>query len=105
MRVHLRINISDLSTFGVLREESSSTNVISHGSQLVITIIVVIGSSAITRSRSSDYVPIRDVIFTYEVVGKLVKLPASKLSERLQHRPRSRRDLCRCGGLKRIIML
>lgn len=101
MRVHLRINISDLSTFGVLREGSSSTNAIS----LAVQFIVVIGSSAITRSRSSDYVPIRDVIFTYEVVGKLVKLPASKLSERLQHRPRSRRDLCRCGGLKRTIML
>jgi len=101
MRVHLRINISNLSTFGVLREESSSTNVISHGSQLVITI----GFHAITRSKSSDCVPIRDAIFTYEVVGKLVKLPASKFREWLEHRPRSRKDLCQCGGLKRIIML
>lgn len=77
MRVHLRINISDLSTFGVLREESSSTNVISHGSQLVITIRFLV----ITRSKSSDYVPIRDAIFTYEVVGIWVKLLASKFRE------------------------
>lgn len=101
MRVHLRINISDLSTFEVLREESSSSNVIS----LAVQFTVVIESHALTRSRSSDHVPIRDVIFTYEVVGKLVKLPASKFREWLEHRPRSRRDLYQCGGLKRIIML
>jgi len=77
LRFHLRINISDLSTFGVLREGSSSTNVISRA----ILFIVVTGSSAITRSKSSDYVPIRDVIFTYEVVGILEKLPASKFRE------------------------
>lgn len=88
MRVPLRINISNLSTFGVLREGSSSTNAIS----LAIQFIVVIGSPAITRCKSSDYVPIRDVIFTYEVVGRLVKLPASKVREWLEHRPRSRID-------------